>query len=83
MRIFLTQRSYTTDNIVKRFSEAAKIPASATLLKYESCLEMRLHCDIDLNAIDDELREDIMRTTPGVISEMQAGISNTVPSLTQ
>ena len=52
------------------FNEAVRIPVPPTLVGIESCPEMRLHCDTNSNAMDDELQVDIMRTVPGKISEM-------------
>lgn len=64
---------------MSRFSEAVEIPVSPTLAHIKSFLEMRTHCDTDLDAMDKELPVDIMRIIPGTIWKIQAGISNTVP----
>ena len=52
------------------FSEAIRISVSPTLLGIESFLEMKLDYNTDPNAMDDELRVDIMRIIPGKITEM-------------
>ena len=69
-RIFLTGRPHIDHEIVKFFSEAVRIPISPTHGDIQSYLEMRLDGDTDPNAMDDELRADIMRIIPEKISEM-------------
>jgi len=69
-RVLLTGRPHIDDEIVKFFSEALRIPLSPTRADIKSYLEMRLHGDTDPNAMDDELRADIMRIIPEKISEM-------------
>jgi len=55
---------------VRCFSEALRIPFSPTHADIKSYLEMRLDRDSDPNAMDGELRADIMRIIPAKISEM-------------
>ena len=69
-RVFLTGRPHIDDEIVKYFSEALRIPLTPAHRDIESYLEMRLDRDTDPNAMDDELRADIMRIIPEKISEM-------------
>ena len=78
-RVFLTGRPHIDDEIVKYFSKAIRIPLSSTHEDIESYLEMRLDGDTDPNAMDDELRADIMRIILEKISERYARISNTPP----
>ena len=70
IRVFLTGRPYINDEIVKCFRNALRIPLSPTPADIMSYLEMRLNGDTDPNAMDDELRADIMRIIPEKISEM-------------
>jgi len=49
---------------------AVQIPISHTCGDIPTYLEMRLDTDTDSNAMDDELRADIMRIIPEKISEM-------------
>jgi len=69
-RIFLTGRAHIEHEVVKCFSEAVRIPVSPTQDDIKSYLEMRLDRDTDPDAMDDELRADIMRIIPAEISEM-------------
>ena len=69
-RVFLTGRPHIDDEIARSFTEVVKIPVSPTRADIKSCLEMRLDGDTDPNAMDDELRADIMRIIPEKISEM-------------
>ena len=69
-RVFLTGRPHIDHEIVKFFSEVVRIPISPTHGDIQSYLEMRLDGDTDPNAMDDELRADIMRIIPEKISEM-------------
>ena len=78
-RVFLTGRPHIDDDIVKYFSKAIRIPLSSTHGDIQSYLEMRLDGDTDPNAMDDELRADIMRIVLENISERYAKISNTPP----
>ena len=69
-RVFLTGRSHIDEEIAKYFSKAIRIPLSSTHGDIESYLEMRLDGDTDPNAMDDELRADIMRIILDKVSEM-------------
>ena len=69
-RVFLTGRPHINDEIVKHFGEAARMPLSPRKGDIESYLRMRLDSDPDPNAMDDELRADIMKIIPEKISEV-------------
>jgi len=69
-RVFLTGRPHIDDEIVRCFSKVLRIPLSPTHRDIRSYLEMRLDRDADPNAMDDELRADIMRIVPEKVSEM-------------
>ena len=69
-RIFLTGRPHIDDEIVRCFGNVVRIPVSPTQDDIKSYLEMRLGRDTDRSAMDDELRDDIMRIIPAKISEM-------------
>ena len=69
-RVFLTGRPHINDEIVKRFGKAVRIPLRPRKGDIESYLEMRLGGDPDPNAMDDELRADIMKIIPEKISEV-------------
>jgi len=69
-RVYITGRPHIDDEIVKFFREAIWIHLSPTHGDIKSYLEMRLDSDTDPNAMDDELRADIMRIIPEKISEM-------------
>jgi len=68
-RVFLTGRPHIGDEIGKCFAEAVRIPVSPRYADIRSYLEMRLDDETDPNAMDDELRGDIMRIIPEKISE--------------
>ena len=70
IRVFLTGRPYINDEIVKCFRNALRIPLCPTPANIMSYLEIRLNGDTNPNAMDDELRADIMRIIPEKISEM-------------
>ena len=70
VRVCLTGRPYIKDEIAECFSKALRIPLNPTHADIMSYLEMRLDGDTDPNAMDDELRADIMRISPEKISEM-------------
>ena len=69
-RVFLTGRPHIDDEIGKYSTEAVRIPVSPTPGDIRSYLEMRLERDTDPDAMDDELRADIMRIIPEKISGM-------------
>jgi len=69
-RVFLTGRAHIDNEIATFFSKALRISLSPTHSDIKRYLEMRLDGDTDSNAMDDELRADIMRIIPEKISEM-------------
>ena len=70
VRVFLTGRPYIDDEIVRCFNGAVRIPVSPTENDIRGYLEMRLDCDPDPMAMDNDLRADIMRIIPEKVSEM-------------
>ena len=70
IRVFLTGRPHIEKEIMKCFSQAVLIPLSPSAGDIKSYLEMRLDRDTDLDAMDAELRADIMRIIPEKVSEM-------------
>ena len=69
-RAFLTGRPHINDEIVRYFSEMVQITLSPTHSGIQSYLKMRLDGDTDPNAMDKELRADIIRIIPEKISKM-------------
>ena len=69
-RVFLTGRPHIEKEIMKFFSQVVRISLSPSGEDIKSYLEMRLDCDTDPDAMDDELRADIMRIIPEKVSEM-------------
>ena len=69
-RLYIAGRPHIDHEIVKCFSEAIRIPLCPTHGDIKSYLEMRLDGDTDPNAMDEELRANIMRIVPEKISEM-------------
>jgi len=69
-RVFLTGRPHIDDEIMKCFSKALRIPLSPTHGDINNYLEMRLESDSIPDAMDDELRADIIRIVPEKVSEM-------------
>ena len=69
-RIFLTGRPHISDEVMGCFNEALRIPLSPTRGDVNSYLDMRLDGDPIPNAMDDELRADIIRVVLEMVSEM-------------
>ena len=69
-RVLLTGRPHIGDEILGCFSKVHWIPLSPTQSDIKSYLEMRLGDDHIPNAMNDELRADIMRIIPENILEM-------------
>ena len=70
MRILLTGRPHIGDEIAEFLSRAVRMPISTAQDDIKSYLEMRLDGDTTPEAMDRELRADIMRVIPEKISEM-------------
>ena len=69
-RVFLTGRAIVLQEIKEHFTGAAMVPISPTKEDVETFLVMKLEGDTEPNAMDDDLRTDIMRVIPENISEM-------------
>jgi len=70
IRVFLTGRPHIEREIMKCFRQAGLILLSPSAGDIKSYLEMRLDRDTDPDAMDGELRADIMRIIPEEVSEM-------------
>jgi len=70
IRVFFTGRPHIEKNIMESFSQAVRISLSPSAGDIGSYLEMRLDRDPDPEAMDAELRADIMRIIPEKVSEM-------------
>ena len=64
VRVFLTGRPYIGDEIVRCFTNTLRIPLNHAYADIMSYLEMRLKRDIYPEAMNDELRADILRIIP-------------------
>ena len=69
-RIFLTGRRHVSDDIQRYFSRAVVIPIAPVRSDIKSYLEMRLDRDTEPEAMNDDLRADIIRITLERISDM-------------
>ena len=70
MRTLLTGRLHINDEIAKFLSKVVRLLISPAQDDIKSYLEMRLDGDTTPEAMDAELRADIMRVIPEKISEM-------------
>ena len=69
-RVLFTGRSHAAEEVKKYFAEAIIVPVSPTENDIRVYLGARLGRDTEPNAMDDDLRRDIMRAIPETISEM-------------
>ena len=69
-RVFLSGRPHVQDEIWGYFTEVIMLAAIPTIGDIERYLEMRLGRDITPQAMDDNLRAEIMRVIPRNISQM-------------
>jgi len=69
-RVFLSGRPHIQDEVKKTITEAITIAVIPTIKDIEIYLKMRLDRDTTPNAMDDDLRAEIMRIIPGTISQM-------------
>ena len=69
-RIFLTGRLHVREDIQKYFTTAVVIPISPNIDDVRSYLEMRLDGDADPEAMNDDLRGDIVRIILEKLSDM-------------
>ena len=70
MRVFLTGRPHVLDEIKRYFTEAIMMPVIPIVRDIERYLAMRLDRDTTPNAMDDNLRAEIMRVIPRKTSRM-------------
>ena len=70
MRLFFTGRPDAKEDICRYFTKVVVIPISPNSGDIRSYLEMRLDMDAEPEAMNDDLRADIMRIIPERISDM-------------
>ena len=70
MRVLFTGRSYVEEEVKKYFTRIITIPVSPTRGGIRMYLSMRLGRDTEPKAMDGDLRKDIMRIIPKIISGM-------------
>ena len=69
-RVLFTGRSHVADEVKKYFVEAIILPVSPTEDDIRIYLDARLDGDTEPDAMDNDLRRDIMRIIPETISEV-------------
>ena len=69
-RVFLSGRPHIRSEIKRYFPEAITIAVIPTIRDIERYLEMKLNRDPTPNAMDDDLRAEILRVIPRSISKM-------------
>ena len=69
-RIFLTGRSHVEETIQRYFAKAVLIPISPSTQDIRNYLEMRLSRDVDPEAMDNDLRADIVNNILDKMSDM-------------
>ena len=69
-RIFLTGRPHIKEAIQRYFTKAVVIPISPNTGDIRNYMEMRLDMDEEPEAMDNNLREDIVRTIQDKMSDM-------------
>ena len=69
-RVLFTGRSHVEEEVKKYFTEVITAPVSPTEGDIRVYLDARLGKDADHNAMDDDLRRDIMRIIPEMISDV-------------
>ena len=72
-RIFLTGRSHVEEAILKYYTKAVVIPISPNLGDIRNYLEMMLDRDDEPEAMNNDLRADIVRTILEKMSDMCVG----------
>ena len=72
-RIFLTGRPHVNENIQRYFTEAVVIPINPNTDDIRNYLEMRLDRDDDPEAMDNDLRADIVKIILEKMSDMCVG----------
>jgi len=74
-RIFLTGRPHVTEDIQRYLPKAVVIPISPNTDDIRDYLEMRLDKDSEPDAMNDDLRADILRIILARTSDMCVGVS--------
>ena len=69
-RVLFTGRSHIAKEVKRSFAEAIIVPVSPTQDDIRVYLGVRLDRDTEPDAMDDDLRRDIMRIIPETISEV-------------
>ena len=69
-QVLITGRSHVANEVKKYFAEAIIVPVSPTEDDMRAYLDVRLDRDTEPNAMDDDLRRDIIRIILETISEM-------------
>jgi len=69
-RVLFTGRSHVEGEVKKYFAGVATVPVSPSKSEIRVYLDARLERDFDPDAMDDDLRRDIMRIIPEMISEV-------------
>jgi len=69
-RVFLSGRPHIRNEIERSITEAIMILVIPTIEDIERYLKMKLDRDTTPDAMDDDLRAEIMRVIPGTISQM-------------
>ena len=69
-RVLFTGRSHVEDEVKKYFTDVITVPVSPTEGDIRVYLDARLDGDPEPYAMDDDLRRDIMRIIPQMISEV-------------
>ena len=81
-RVLITGRPHVVDEVKKYFTNVITVPISPNAGDIRVYLDARLDGDPEPYAMDDDLRGDIMRIIPEMISEVYVSIS-TLPQYVQ
>ena len=76
-RVLITGRPHVEEEVKKYFTNAITVPVSPTAGDIRAYLDARLDADPEPNAMSYDLRRDIMRIIPEMISEVWVAISDT------
>ena len=69
-RVLITGRSHVEEEVKKYFADVTTVPISPSKSEIRVYLDARLDRDSDPDAMDDDLRRDVMRIIPEMISEV-------------
>ena len=72
-RIFFTGRPHVEEDIHRYFSKVVVLPISPSQDDIRNYAEMRLDRDSELDAMNEDVRADIIRVIPEKISDMYVG----------